>query len=49
MSGNIIVGLILAAAVGVAIRSIYRSHKSGGCSCGCADCPGSSCCCSKKE
>ena len=28
--GNAIVGLILAAAVGLAIRSLWRSHKSGG-------------------
>ena len=34
-----IVGLILAAAVGLAIRSLWRSHKSGGsCSGDCSNC-----------
>lgn len=37
--GNAIVGLILAAAVGLAIRSLWRSHKSGGsCSGDCSNC-----------
>ena len=41
---------ILAVAVGLAARSIYKRRKSGGCSCGCSGCPSSgSCCCSKEE
>jgi hypothetical protein len=37
--GNVIVGLILAAVVGLAIRSLWRSHKSGGsCSGDCSNC-----------
>ena len=37
--GNAIVGLILAAVVGLAIRSLWRSHKSGGsCSGDCSNC-----------
>ena len=37
--GNAIVGLILAAAVGLAIRSLWRSHKSGSsCSGDCSNC-----------
>ena len=50
MLGNIVVGLILAVAVGLAIRSIYKKRKSGGCSCGCSGCPSNgSCCCSQEE
>ena len=37
--GNAIVGLILAAVVGLAIRSLWRSHKSeGSCSGDCSNC-----------
>ena len=41
---NLIVLAALALAVGLAIRSIWKSHKSGGCSCGgnCSSCGG--CC-----
>ena len=39
VNGNAIVGLILAAVVGLAIRSLWRSHKSGGsCSGDCSNC-----------
>ncbi len=40
---NLIVIAVLALAVGLAIRSIWKSHKSGGgCSCGgnCSSCSG---------
>jgi len=42
--GTILVALILIAAVAGAIRSIWKSHKSGtciGCSGGCTGCSGS--------
>ena len=35
---TIIVGAILASIVALAIRSIIRTKKSGGCGCGCEGC-----------
>jgi len=40
--GNLIVIIILAVLVFFAARSIWRSHKSGGCA-GCSGCGGGSC------
>ncbi|MDR3053364.1 MAG: FeoB-associated Cys-rich membrane protein [Coriobacteriales bacterium] len=51
MLATIIISLILAGIVALAIRSVYRSHKQGGCSScssGCSGCnaasAGASCC-----
>ena len=46
--GEWVVSLVLALVVFLAIRSLWKGHKSGGhcgvsCS-GCADCSGSGCC-----
>lgn len=43
---TLIVGLIVAAAIFLAARQIYRDKKSGKSSCGgsCAGCPHSCCC-----
>lgn len=38
--GTIIVGLVLLFGVILAIRSVIRQHKSGGCSGGCESCSG---------
>lgn len=38
--GNLIVIAILIVVVGLAVRSIWRSRKSGGCGCGCDGCAG---------
>ena len=47
LAGNLIVIVILAVIVGLAIRSIYRSHKTGGCGCGCEGCTRSCAGCGK--
>ena len=39
MIGTIIIGVILLAAFAYAARSVIKTRKSGGCSCGCSDCP----------
>lgn len=39
MIATVIICVILAAAVAFALRSVIRTRKSGGCGCGCADCP----------
>ena len=49
MLGNIVVGLVLVLLVALAVRSIGRTQKSGGCSCGCAGCPGSKVCHPEQE
>mgnify|MGYP002627228587 CR=1 FL=1 len=36
---DILILLAVVAAAGVALRRVIRVRKSGGCSCGCADCP----------
>ena len=44
---TIVVGLILLAVVALAVRSILRQHRRGGCSgcsCGCEGCGGSGSC-----
>lgn len=38
--GNIIVIAVLAVAVALAVRSLWKSHKHGGCSGDCAHCKG---------
>lgn len=38
--GNIIVIAVLAAVIGLAVRSLWRSRKTGGCSGDCASCGG---------
>ncbi len=42
--GNIITILLVAGLVAFSIRTIIKSHKSGGCSCGCSGCSGCSKC-----
>ena len=43
---DIILIVLIACAAFLALRSVIRKRKNGGCSCGCADCPSSkkSCC-----
>ena len=41
--GTAIVLVILAAVVALAVRSIWKRRKSGGCSCGCPGCNKKSC------
>lgn len=38
--GTFIVGAALVLCIGLALRSVIKSHKSGGCAGGCAGCPG---------
>lgn len=38
--GNLIVIAILAVVIGLCIRSMWRSHKNGGCSGNCGSCGG---------
>lgn len=45
--GNLIVLLVLAGVVALAIRSLWKSHKSGGHCAGCSGCSG--CCPSTGE
>lgn len=40
--GNVIVLAILCLAVGLAVRSIIKKRKQGGCGCGCSGCSRSS-------
>lgn len=42
--GNLIVIAVLVLAVGLAIRSVVKNHKKGGCGCGCDSCPNSGMC-----
>lgn len=44
--GTVVASLVLAVLFGLAIRSIYRDAKSGGCCGGCAGCSGCSGSCS---
>ncbi len=39
MIATVIICVILAAVVTLALRSVIRTRKNGGCGCGCADCP----------
>ena len=41
--GNVVVIAILAAAVALAVRHLWKQHKSGGCGCGCPGCDKKSC------
>ena len=41
---DIILILIVAGAAFLALRSVIRKRKSGGCSCGCGNCPSSKTC-----
>jgi len=40
---DIILVLLIIAAVGLAVRKVIRNRKKGGCSCGCAGCSSGSC------
>ncbi|MBQ2995391.1 MAG: FeoB-associated Cys-rich membrane protein, partial [Peptococcaceae bacterium] len=40
--GTLAVSLVLAAMFALAVRSIYKQKKSGGCGCGCSGCPSAS-------
>ena len=40
--GTLAVSLVLAAMFALAVRSIYKQKKSGGCGCGCNGCPSAS-------
>lgn len=48
---TIVIGAVLLAAVILAVRSMVKTRKSGGCHCGCSDCKGCSCkgACSHKD
>lgn len=48
---TIIVSLILAAAIVLVVRKLYKDRKAGksSCGCNCSGCPGSSMCHSKKQ
>lgn len=37
---DIVIIVILAAAVGLAVMRIVKNFRKGGCGCGCADCTG---------
>lgn len=39
--GTLAVSLFLAAMFALAVRSIYKQKKAGGCGCGCSGCSGS--------
>ena len=39
MAATVIISVILAGIIALAVRSVVKRHKSGGCGCGCADCP----------
>ena len=42
MIGSVIVGAVLLAVIGLAVRSLYKSHQGGGgCSGDCGSCGGS--------
>ncbi|MBR2527122.1 MAG: FeoB-associated Cys-rich membrane protein [Blautia sp.] len=45
--GNGITILLIAGLLALAIRELWKSHKSGGCSCGCGGCPGSCSACGR--
>lgn len=38
--GSIVAGAIVALIIFFAVRSVIKSHKKGGCSCGCSSCSG---------
>ena len=38
--GNLIVLAVIAVIVGFAVRSVIKTHKGGGCGCGCDGCSG---------
>ena len=40
--GTLVVTLVLAAMFALAVKSIYKQKKSGGCGCGCSGCPSAS-------
>jgi len=40
--GTLIISLVLAAMFALAVRSIYKQKKSGGCGCGCSGCSSAS-------
>ena len=40
--GTLVVTLVLAAMFALAVKSIYKQKKSGGCGCGCIGCPSAS-------
>ena len=39
MLATIIIGVILLVFITLALKSVIKTRKSGGCSCGCSDCP----------
>ena len=40
--GTLVVTLVLAVMFALAVKSIYKQKKSGGCGCGCSGCPSAS-------
>ena len=39
MLATIIIGVILLVFLTLALKSVIKTRKSGGCGCGCSDCP----------
>jgi len=37
--GSVIAGGVIVALLGLAVRSLWKNRKSGGCGCGCEACP----------
>lgn len=46
---DILLIILIAGAAALALRSVIRKRKNGGCSCGCAGCPSSCKTCSSQN
>ncbi len=46
---DILLIILIAGAAALALRSVIRKRKNGGCSCGCAGCPSSCKTCSSTD